>query len=230
MVYVHNFTFFGVKLQLPCVEPCTETNNLLLEASDAIWLFLIRHQSFVSSANIRMSLIIEVGNSLTNNKNSNGPSTLPCSTLLNTACSWENIPLIPTFIVLDTRKSSSQITTCHWFPLLSTSQAAYGVESYQMLFDNLDKLHLIHNCYLMLLSSSQMFPTSSWVMINHSWSHVVLCRELYWLVNILTGLLLWYSPIFYMGLTSGRPVNNFLCRVYFLSYRLVLCWLFPVHW
>jgi len=78
--------------------------------------FLILHQSFMSSANILMSFIIQVGNSFTNSKNSNSPNTLPYGTPLNTSCSSENAPRMPTFIVLDTRISSSHTNNLPLIP------------------------------------------------------------------------------------------------------------------
>ena len=56
------------------------------------------HQTFVSSANILISLLIQNGNSFTNIKKSSGPNTLPCGTPLSTSCINENVPLIPTLL------------------------------------------------------------------------------------------------------------------------------------
>ena len=76
---------------------------------------LILHQSFVSSANIFMSHLIQDGSSFTYSRKSSGPKTLPCGTPLNTSSSCEKVPLSPTFIVLEVRKSSSR---CNNFPLI----------------------------------------------------------------------------------------------------------------
>ena len=64
---------------------------------------LILHQSFVSSANIFMSHLIQDSDSFTYSRKKSGPKTLPCRTPLNTSVVLRKFP----FIVLEVRKSSS---------------------------------------------------------------------------------------------------------------------------
>jgi len=66
-------------------------------------LVLIRHHIFVSSANILMLLMIQIGNSFTNSKDRRGPRTDPRGTPLNTAAQLDNLPLTLTAISLFVR-------------------------------------------------------------------------------------------------------------------------------
>ena len=70
-------------------------------------LVLIRHQILVSSANILMLLMIQVGNSFTNSRNRRGPRTDPWGTPLNTAAQLDNLPLTLTAISLFVTRSQA---------------------------------------------------------------------------------------------------------------------------
>ena len=70
-------------------------------------LVLIRHQILVSSANILMLLMIQVGNSFTNSKNRRGPRTDLWGTPLNTAAQLDNLPLTLTAISLFVTRSQA---------------------------------------------------------------------------------------------------------------------------